>query len=308
LGIPKLEVLNTGTTLKQGLTLLNNLDPAVAALLRATQLEKKLEKLAKNNDIPWPITRFEQIDNFKKQSKSRELLEWHKLPCKGKSVPSFTDDRFGNAWLYDPALIKPNRFNVALRMRSGTTADRVTLNTSAPQATVKCRRCSAPTESLPHILGQCIATKPQRMRRHNDIRDFITNQVVEADKNIKVMVETSFVTPNGTLKPDLVVVDDEKVFIVDATVRHEVPGYLQEGYNEKLRKYTPLLPILMQQFNCSSGKVLPVVVGTRGAIPKSTIASLEELRIKKPGKLITIALTALRSSTEIYLEFLDYNH
>jgi hypothetical protein len=122
------------------------------------------------------------------------------------------------------------------------------------------------------------------------------------------MVETSFVSPNGTLKPDLVIVDKEKVFIVDATVRHEVPGYLQEGYNEMYRKYTPLLPVLMKQFNCTSGKVLPVVVGTRGAIPKSTIASLEELHIKKTGMLITIALIALRSSIEMYLEFLDYNH
>jgi hypothetical protein len=93
------------------------MDPAVAALLQATQLEKKLEQLAKNSNIAWPITRFEQIDNFKKLSKSKQLAEWHKLPCKGKSVPSFTDDRLGNAWLYDPSLIKTDRFNVALRMR-----------------------------------------------------------------------------------------------------------------------------------------------------------------------------------------------
>jgi histone deacetylase complex regulatory component SIN3 len=53
--------------------------------------------------------------------------------------------------------------------------------------------------------------------------------------------------------------------------------------------------------------VLPTVVGTRGAISKATIASLQELDITDRGSYITLALLALRNSTEIYHNFMEYN-
>jgi hypothetical protein len=84
-------------------------------------------------------------------------------------------------------------------------------------------------------------------------------------------------------------------------------GYLEQGYKDKVEKYTPLLPLLAEQHRVSPGRVLPVVVGTRGAIPKFTIDSLRELGIDDDQSLRTIALMALRSSIEIYHAFLDYN-
>jgi hypothetical protein len=47
LGIPKMETLATSSALKQGITLLNSLDPAIHALLHETKLEHKLQSLVK---------------------------------------------------------------------------------------------------------------------------------------------------------------------------------------------------------------------------------------------------------------------
>jgi hypothetical protein len=94
--------------------------------------------------------------------------------------------------------------------------------------------------------------------------------------------------------------------VVDVTVRHEDVGYLQGGHHDKIDKYTQLLSVLAEKFKTSPGKVLPVVVGSRGAIPKSTISSLKELRMHDKSSYITIALMALRSSIEMYHAFLDY--
>jgi hypothetical protein len=48
LGIPKLETLIPCTALKQGITLLNNTDPTILALLKQTRLKKRLEDIAKS--------------------------------------------------------------------------------------------------------------------------------------------------------------------------------------------------------------------------------------------------------------------
>jgi hypothetical protein len=107
--------------------------------------------------------------------------------------------------------------------------------------------------------------------------------------------------------PDLVVIHQERGLVVDVTVRHEDKGYLEEGHSSKVHKYTPLLPIISQQLQPAPGKVLPIVIGTRGALPKATLLSLEELGIKDRKSLITLTLLALRNSIEIYHAFTDYN-
>jgi ribosomal protein L37E len=181
----------------------------------------------------------------------------------------------------------------------------VTLQKVNPQTTITCRRCGSQLETLAHVLGQCTHTKTKRIHRH-DIRDFVATQTAKCD-GVQVIEEPSVATSTGTLKPDLVVIHQKQVHVADVTVRHEDVGYLEQGHAEKVAKYTPLLNELAEQHQASPGMVLPVVVGTRGAIPKRTIASLQELGTDDHQSLITIALLALRSSVEIYHAFLDYN-
>jgi hypothetical protein len=300
LGIPKMEVLATSSALKQGITLLNSLDPAIHALLKETKLEQRLANMAKAIRLQWPILNFRVIDSYKKRMKTDELKAWSQLPTKGRGVMAFTDDRNGNAWLYNPCLLKPSRFLTALRLRGGMTSDKVTMNKVVPQSSVKCRKCRACNETLAHILGQCVHTKIQRIRRHDEIRDFVSKKLVS-------MKEALNPTPTGNLKTDLVVVNQGRVHVVDVTVRHEDKGYLDEGYKSKVEKYTPLLEILAEQLKVEPGRVLPLVVGTRGSLPLTTIDSLWEININDRGSYITISLLALRHSIEIYHTFMDYN-
>jgi len=307
LGVPKLEVLATSSALKQGITLLNSLDPVTHALLQETKLEQRLQGTAKAIRLQWPVLNFKSIDAFKKRMKSEELKNWSQLKTKGRGVTSFKDDRNGNAWLYNPNLLKPSRFLTALRLRSGMTSDKVTMNKVVPQASVKCRKCKVCNETLAHILGQCVYTKSQRIRRHDEIRDFVTKKLASMKGKVQIIEEALIPTPTGNLKPDLVVVNQGRVHVVDVTVRHEDTGYLDEGYRSKMEKYTPLLEILAEQLQVERGRVLPLVVGTRGSMPVTTIDSLREININDRGSYITISLLALRHTTEIYHTFMDYN-
>jgi hypothetical protein len=102
-----------------------------------------------------------------------------------------------------------------------------------------------------------------------------------------------------------VVVNQSRVHVVDVTVRHKDNGYLDEGYRSKVEKYTPLLEILVQQLHVERGRVLPLVVETRGSMPKTTDSFWEIINDR--GSFITISLLALRNSIAIYHTFMDYN-
>ncbi|GFG30765.1 hypothetical protein Cfor_02745, partial [Coptotermes formosanus] len=80
-----------------------------------------------------------------------------------------------------------------------------------PQTNVKCRKCKVCNETLAHILGQCVYTKTQRIKRHDEIRDFVSKRVANMSEKAQIIEEASIPTPTGSnLKPDLVVVSREK--------------------------------------------------------------------------------------------------
>jgi hypothetical protein len=120
--------------------------------------------------------------------------------------------------------------------------------------------------------------------------------------------EPSLRSPEGgNLKPDLVVKNQEGVFVVDVTIRHEDGANLQMGRRSKMEKYAPLLLNLRERFDMENGEVLPIVVGTRGALPRQTIAALDKLGIHGRNDLLTISLISLHRSIELYNNFMEYN-
>jgi hypothetical protein len=182
------------------------------------------------------------------------------------------------------------------------------MNKITPQATIQCRKCKICKETLAHILGQCIYTKAQRIKRHNEIRDFITTKLASKASEMQIIEEAAVPTSTGgNLKPDLVVINQRRVLVVDVTLSHEDKGYLEDGASSKIGKYSPLLDTLNHGLRAETGVAVPVVVGTRSCMPTSTIDSLRELGITDRGSLITISMMAFRSSIELYHTFLDYN-
>jgi hypothetical protein len=55
------------------------------------------------------------------------------------------------------------------------------------------------------------------------------------------------------------------------------------------------------------GKILPIDIGTRGTIPKSTFFSLEEFWITDRDSHTTLTHLALRNSIETYHYYMEYD-
>lgn len=307
LGFPKMQELVPRISLLGGLKFAESSDPAIKALYGCSRTLTRLRRLANSVRINYPYTKSD-IQKYKDNCRKAELKRWSELVSQGRAVESCAGDKIGNSFLRDPKLLKPCRFTTALQLRTNTAGNKTSLNRAIPQGDLSCRKCKTGRESLAHILGQCTHTKAARIRRHNEIRDYVEKVVLEKDGFAIVSKEPLIpLAEGGNLKPDLVIKNQSGVFVVDITVRHEDGDYLLKAKEEKVGKYTRLLPQLQKQFDAERGDVLPIVVGTRGAMPKDTCTALATLKMGLSKHLKTISLMALRSSIEIYHAFLDYD-
>jgi len=75
----------------------------------------------------------------------------------------------------------------------------------------------------------------------------VSQKLSTSKENFQIIEEASVETRSRTLKPDLAVISQGRVHVVDVTVRHEDMGYLEGGHKSKIEKYTPLFHILAEQ-------------------------------------------------------------
>jgi hypothetical protein len=78
-----------------------------------------------------------------------------------------------------------------------------------------------------------VFTQITEVSRHNSIRDFVVSKTAQ-HKDFQVIEGPSIETPSGTLKPDLIIIHQQRVHVVNITVHHKDMGYLKGGYEEKI--------------------------------------------------------------------------
>ena len=91
----------------------------------------------------------------------------------------------------------------------------------------------------------------------------------------------------------------EGALVVDVTVRYNSKGSLENASKKKCEKYQPPADDLVAWELSRTCEVLPIVIGSRGAIPRNTLKSLTT-RIMSKRLTQYLAMCALGFSVEIY--------
>lgn len=78
-----------------------------------------------------------------------------------------------------PEILTPSKYVTALKMRTNVAGDKAALIRAKIKDDINCRKCHAQKETLGHILGQCINTKKERIKRHDQIKDYILEVVIK---------------------------------------------------------------------------------------------------------------------------------
>jgi hypothetical protein len=206
--------------------------------------------------------------------------------------------------MYDPSLLKPGRYWSALKLRTNTAPTKIALQGEHPRVDVSCRMCKSLPETLGHV-GQCTATKEVRIRRHDEVVDIVVNRLSQ-DKEVTTVKEPKLHT-EAVAKPDILVKRNDRVFVVDVTICHDYSDSMKNGRREKLEKYNKIVPLCCELLGASQGLVVPIAVGSRGAMNKQTQEDLHTNGIIDRRTLLTISLTSLRNTIEIFHQFMDYD-
>jgi Reverse transcriptase (RNA-dependent DNA polymerase) len=308
LGFPNLCNMVTMVGLRLGRKFRLSDDPLLRSIWPGSQLKKKLDSWRKSAGLSAGYT---TVDLGKLRTSREEAMldKWADQESQGGAVHAFRGGNLGNLFLQQPTLLRPCRFITAVQMRANVAVTRTTLVRTGARTSDKCRRCGNRKETLGHIIGYCSYTKPARIKRHDDIKEFIAGRLRTQVEVQSVEVERRFiheaVGERTPLQPDITVRRGESGFLLDVTVRVESPGYVQKAINQKKGKYECLLPVLEAEMGTTTTEVLPLVVGTRGAMPPETVSNLCKLGITARRDLNTIVLIALRSTLEIYHAFKD---
>ena len=303
LGLVKFENLVQLSQVKTSIGVQNSVDPVLGEVTQGNRYEESIRALAENAGIEWPPTA-EAVDLAKRRKKRNEAEAWASSRTQGHGVKSFKGDKIGNMWLKNPSLMKSSRFIDAIRLRTNTFGTRVAMARANKRLITVCRRCGEHQETLGHILGQCVNTKPARIKRHDDIVDFLAGALSKRGTVIKEPT----MTDNGELKkPDIVYHHDGIVKVLDVTVVYEKDNYLANAAKVKRDKYDGVAKQMMQRLSGRSCEVMPIVIGSRGTIPKDTRVALKALGFPVRD-ILTVSLMALRSSVDIACKFIDYNN
>jgi len=195
-----------------------------------------------------------------------------------------------------PRLLKPSRYIDAIKLRTNTIGTKVVLNRVFP-IDIKCRRCGMQAETLGHILGMCLYTKPKGIRRSKRSH---RGQTSERVLHLRRASGERGRRPQEARSSDQTPGES-------STSRCATKIALADVFREKKRKYKATADHIVQRLGCATVEVLPIVVGCRGAMPGQTVENLSRLGMKIQD-MLTVSMIALPSSIEIANAFLDYDY
>jgi hypothetical protein len=110
----------------------------------------------------------------------------------------------------------------ALKMSKIVAGHKVPLRRGEIKEDMACRKCCIQNKTLGHSLSQCIRTKKERIKRHDRIKRLHFEESSRMGQSGSSHQKTHTLIPRIEVpKPDLVIENQEGVFVVEVTVCHE---------------------------------------------------------------------------------------
>nr|ACV95459.1 reverse transcriptase/endonuclease [Adineta vaga] len=276
-------------------------DPMLCYLIES-QRSRIIEHFMKDLKLGDSLT-LNEMDNIKECfMKEKRISFAQKIHGVGFEV--FSSSPLTNQWINGEIKTMTTRTYInSIKLRTNTLETRVT--TSRGLNIIKtCRRCHVADESLMHVLQYCSSTKGLRYSRHHRICAKVANKLMK--NGYGVYREKSYPDPNNSgsyLRPDLIAVKDGHVIVLDVTVVYEVTGAtFINAYQTKVNKYNTIMVQIEQMFNCVSGVLHGLVIGSRGSIHHSQLHIWHQMGFSST-ELKYVAIGCMEDSLRIMSTF-----
>lgn len=157
--------------------------------------------------------------------------------------------------------------------------------------------------TLHHILQICPAVQPWRIKRHDSIKELVQQKL--CGKGYNTVSEPRISTPEGLRKPDLVVWNEERSYVIDVQVTADSNVNSIDVYHqEKIRKYDK--PAIKSYVESRTGKeptIESITCNWRGVTSRQTSLLCRELGLST-ADLELISIRALSGANSIYCNYM----
>ncbi|CAB4069736.1 unnamed protein product [Lepeophtheirus salmonis] len=175
-------------------------------------------------------------------------------------------------------------FKRVLQIMGGNVATKSKYNRYKSMATTnRCENCTDKIKNLDHILQTCPRAHGARIERHEKMVNYIDTKLNKPD--VKVFKNQVYIVGKTTLKPDLVILKDNKINIFDPTIIGATSDLVSAHSQKRLKYMDPLLLKAIQEKhsleNIPLGEVGGIVINWNGILLAKSKELLKTLGMSK---------------------------
>jgi hypothetical protein len=203
----------------------------------------------------------------------------------GRVFPLVSLSPASNSWIGSGKYMSFAQYRFGIKARCNllpvrTVAARMQRNRPSPQSQdVSCRVCSQEPETLGHVLNACSPNVGLYRQRHNQIVERI-RKAVASRPNTTTLIDQKIPGSSVPLRPDVTLIEDNKITIVDVTIPFESgPDAFEKARAEKDTKYSDLLSWARTKY--SDATYSSLIVGSLGSWDPANEDTLKHLKIGK---------------------------
>ena len=230
----------------------------------------------------------------------------------GKPLAEFKNNESGQLWITGKtSIVTGKKFKQLVKLRIGRLATLENCNRGR-EVNKLCRKCNRLNESLQHIIQHCHFTHFDRMRRHDAVAELIKQKSIENGST--VMWEPIFTLTNEKLKPDLVIITDKGINVIDVSIVTEnmrfqhcdLPSTLNGAWDWKVIQYNKdeLSEQLQANFGDKPVWYGAIILSMRGIWCSKNDTTLKRLNINTSVKEILI-VRSMEHSVTIWSHFMN---
>ena len=212
----------------------------------------------------------EVIKDIRKRKENRVTNELTTQSLVVKSIWEHSLETSASLWAKVITQFPRNIYNFSIRYVNNSLPNNSNLHTWGVSPSALCIACNKP-QTLGHVIGGCqIHLKEKRYNyRHDSILLNIVKSISQSDKrriyaDVKGYVSPSVITGED-YRPDIIIVDDKDLYVLELTVGFETNMGLNAMYKQK--RYETILDLL--KINYVNVKFINLSMGAIGIYGKS---------------------------------------
>ena len=134
----------------------------------------------------------------------------------GKPLKEFEKNRKGQLWTAGTtSIVSGHMYRLLLKLRIGRLPTLENCNRGR-DVIKKCRKCERVNESLQHVIQNCSFSHFGRIQRHDSIAMLLKQKCEE--RGYDVRWEPRFTVGTRNVKPDLIVIKDNELLVIDVSI------------------------------------------------------------------------------------------